>query len=171
MAFDNADLPVTASPRSSDALVDVRDLTVTFVSRESSTRAVNGVSFTLAAGEVLCIIGESGSGKSVTLRALMGLLPPTHTRLSGGVRVGEHDILAMTDRQLREVRGSRISMIFQEPMTALDPVYTIGEQITETVIRHEGHSKAAARHRSRDLPHPFTIPSPHPLLPTSPHPP
>ncbi|HEX9464451.1 MAG TPA: ABC transporter ATP-binding protein [Alphaproteobacteria bacterium] len=169
MAFDNADLPVTASPRSSDALVDVRDLTVTFVSRESSTRAVNGVSFTLAAGEVLCIIGESGSGKSVTLRALMGLLPPTHTRLSGGVRVGEHDILAMTDRQLREVRGSRISMIFQEPMTALDPVYTIGEQITETVIRHEGCSKAAALQRALELLQLVKIPSAERRLRAYPH--
>src|SRR5260221_14630561 len=149
MAFDNADLPVTASPRSSEALVDVRDLTVTFVSRESSTRAGNGVSFTLAAGEVLCIIGESGSGKSVTLRALMGLLPPTHTRLSGGVRVGEHDILAMTDRQLREVRRSRISVIFAEPMTALDPAYTIGVQIPATGIRPAGRFKAAALRRGR----------------------
>src|SRR6267378_1677088 len=113
-------------------LVEVKDLTVKFVSREATTRAVNGVTFELMAGEVLCIIGESGSGKSVTLRALMRLLPPKHSVLSGHVRVGEHQILAMNERQLRDIRGCLISMIFQEPMTALDPVYTIGQQIAET---------------------------------------
>src|SRR5882672_3023529 len=122
-------------------LVEVRDLSVKFVSRDSSTRAVNGVSFTLAPGEVLCIIGESGSGKSVTLRALTRLLPPRQTQIDGQIRVGEHQILTMNEPQLRDIRGSKISMIFQEPMTALDPVYTIGEQIAETVMRHERCSR------------------------------
>src|SRR6202167_1942892 len=89
-------------------LVEVKDLTVKFVSREATTRAVNGVTFELMAGEVLCIIGESGSGKSVTLRALMKLLPPKRAVLSGHVRVGEHLILVMNEGQLRNIRGSLV---------------------------------------------------------------
>jgi len=112
-------------------LVEVRDLWVTFVTREATVKAVNGVSFAMAPGEVLCIIGESGSGKSVTLRALMRLLPKRRAQLSGSIRVGDHDIRALTERQLTEVRGSTVSMIFQEPMTALDPVYTVGAQIAD----------------------------------------
>jgi peptide/nickel transport system ATP-binding protein len=121
------------------------------------------------AGEVLCIIGESGSGKSVTLRSLMRLLPPKHSVLSGHVRVGEHQILAMNDRQLRDIRGSLISMIFQEPMTALDPVYTIGHQIAETVIRHEGCSKRAGLERALELLQLVKVPSPERRLKAYPH--
>ena len=108
-----------------------RDLQVRFVSREATVHAVNGVSFTVNPGEVLCILGESGSGKSVTLRALMRLLPPRRTRIEGSVRVCGEDVLAMPGWQLRDFRGGLVSMIFQEPMTALDPVYTIGQQIGE----------------------------------------
>ena len=111
---------------------------------------MNGVSFDLRHGEVLCIIGKSGSGKSVTLRALMSLLPKRRTRITGRMRVGDHDILALTERQLAEMRGSVVSMIFQEPMTALDPVYTIGHQIAETVRASRGHLVARrARPRAR----------------------
>ena len=100
---------------------------------------VNGVSFQLQPGEVLCIIGESGSGKTVTMRALMRLLPPRTVRCCRGrMRVGGHDMLALSERELRELRGAELSMVFQEPMTALDPVYTVGHQIAETVMRHEG---------------------------------
>src|SRR5271167_3763680 len=113
-------------------LVEVEDLHVRLVDRDETVRAVNGVSFMLMPGEVLCIIGESGSGKSVTMRALMRLLPPGRSRITGHLRVGEHDILALDARQLTELRGAVISMIFQEPMTALDPVYSIGDQIAET---------------------------------------
>ncbi len=117
--------------------MEVENLSVKFVSREATVNAVNGVSFSINPGEVLCIIGESGSGKSVTMRALMRLLPMNKTKISGHMRVGDHDILKLSDRQLTAIRGSTISMIFQEPMTALDPVYTIGQQIAETVVKHE----------------------------------
>jgi peptide/nickel transport system ATP-binding protein len=150
-------------------LVQVKDLTVKFVSRETTTQAVNGVTFDLMPGEVLCIIGESGSGKSVTMRALMRLLPPQHSVLSGHVRVGEHHILAMNDRQLRDIRGSLISMIFQEPMTAFDPVYSIGHQIAETVMRHEGCSKRAGLQRALELLQLVKVPSPERRLKAYPH--
>jgi peptide/nickel transport system ATP-binding protein len=103
-------------------LAEVRGLNVRFVTREATVHAVNGVSFTVQPGEVLCILGESGSGKSVTLRALMRLLPPRRTRIEGSVRVDGQDVLAMSSRDLRDLRGGLVAMIFQEPMTALDPL-------------------------------------------------
>ncbi len=109
---------------------------------------------------MLCIIGESGSGKTVTMRALMRLLPPKRSVIDGHITVGDKDILSMNERQLRDLRGSQISMIFQEPMTALDPVYTIGDQITETIRRHEGCSKAAAWDRALELMQLVKVPSP-----------
>ncbi len=134
-----------------EPLVEVSDLTVRFVTREATVHAVNGVSFTVQPGEVLCILGESGSGKSVTLRAMMRLLPPRRTRIEGAIRVDGQDVLALSKRALRDLRGGLVSMIFQEPMTALDPVYTIGTQIAETVMRHKGVSHAAARTRALEL--------------------
>ena len=126
------------------ALVEVNDLTVRFVTREATVHAVNGVSFSVRPGEVLCILGESGSGKSVTLRAMMRLLPPRRARIDGAIRIDGQDVLALDKRGLRDLRGGLVSMIFQEPMTALDPVYTIGTQIAETVMRHKGCSRAEA---------------------------
>src|SRR5215469_10560274 len=99
-------------------LAEVSDLTVCFVSREATVHAVNGVSFRVRAGEVLCILGESGCGKTVTLRALIRLLPPRRTQITGAVQVCGLDVLAMSPRTLRDLRGGVVSMIFQEPMTA-----------------------------------------------------
>ncbi len=128
-------------------LVDVRDLKVTFTSRDTQINAVNGVSFTLDPGEVLCILGESGSGKSVTMRALMRLLPRNTARISGQITIAGRNVVAMDEKEISDLRGPVVSMIFQEPMTAFDPVFTIGDQIAETIIRHEGtsHSEALAR--------------------------
>ena len=150
-------------------LVEVRDLEVNFVSREANVKAVSGVSFDVSAGEVLCIIGESGSGKSVTMRSLMSLHPKKRTRMSGHIRVGDHQVLEMSDRELNAFRGSTVSMIFQEPMTALDPVYTIGDQIAETVIRHEGLSRKAAMARALELLELVKVPSPERRLRAFPH--
>jgi peptide/nickel transport system ATP-binding protein len=150
-------------------LVRVRDLHVSFVSRQETVRAVNGVSFELMPGEVLCIIGESGSGKSVTMRALMRLLPRKRAVITGEMRVGEHDMLALDERRLSEIRGSMISMIFQEPMTALDPVYTIGRQITETIMRHQHCSRQAASARALEILQLVRIPSPERRLHAYPH--
>ena len=141
-------------------LVDVSDLHVRFVSREATVSAVNGLSFSLMPGEVLCIIGESGSGKSVTLRSMIGLHPPRRTRITGKIRVGQHDILSLDERAMNKVRGPVISMVFQEPMTALDPVYRVGAQIAETVMHHEGCSRGTAMARALELLEMVKIPSP-----------
>jgi peptide/nickel transport system ATP-binding protein len=150
-------------------LVEVDDLRVRFVDRDETVSAVNGVSFNLMAGEVLCIIGESGSGKSVTMRALMRLLPRKRTAISGRIRVGQYDIMALDERQLARVRGSTIAMIFQEPMTALDPVYTIGRQIAEAVMRHESCSRRVARQRAFEILQLVKVPSPERRIDAYPH--
>jgi peptide/nickel transport system ATP-binding protein len=150
------------------SLAEVRDLSVRFVTREATVHAVNGVSFSVRAGEVLCILGESGSGKSVTLRALMRLLP-RRTEIAGEVRVCGEDVLAMPARQLRHLRGGLVSMIFQEAMTALDPVYTVGQQIGEAVRRHTRIGRSAARTRALELLEMVQIPSPERRLDAYPH--
>jgi peptide/nickel transport system ATP-binding protein len=150
-------------------LVEVEDLTVRFVTREATVHAVNGVSFAVKPGEVLCILGESGSGKSVTLRALMQLLPPRRTKMTGSIRLSGQDVLALDKQGLRRLRGGLVSMIFQEPMTALDPVYTIGQQITETIMRHKGGTRAAARARALELLELVKIPSAAQRLDNYPH--
>jgi peptide/nickel transport system ATP-binding protein len=150
-------------------LVEVDGLHVKFVSRDETVDAVNGVSFSLRHGEVLCIIGESGSGKTVTLRALMSLWPKRRPQITGRMRVGAYDIQALDEGQLAKVRGSLVSMIFQEPMTALDPVYTIGQQIAETVMRHERISRRAARDRALELLQLVKVPSPERRLDAYPH--
>ena len=170
LLFTNATSSTTPSgPALARPLVEIKDLTVKFVSRDATVQAVNGVSFEMMPGEVLCIIGESGSGKSVTMHALMQLLPKRRAVLSGHVRVGDYDIRALSARQMSDVRGSTISMVFQEPMTALDPVYTIGEQIAETVIRHEGCSLKAAMARALELLQVVKVPSPERRLKAYPH--
>jgi peptide/nickel transport system ATP-binding protein len=153
----------------SGALVTARDLTVRFVSRDATVHAVNGVDFDLAPREVLCILGESGSGKSVTLRSLMRLNPESRTRMSGTLMVDGHDVMAADEAKMATLRGSVVSMIFQEPMTALDPVFTIGQQITETIVRHENISSTEARRRALDLLELVQIPSAKRRLAAYPH--
>lgn len=142
----------------SSALVQVSDLSVRFVSRDLDVSVVNGVSFALEAGQALCILGESGSGKSVTLRSLMRLLPPT-AQLGGKIRIGGIDVHALEKNDLRRIRGGLVSMIFQEPMTALDPVFTVGTQIAESVVSHDGVSYAAGRKRALELLELVQVPS------------
>jgi peptide/nickel transport system ATP-binding protein len=157
------------SPRPTGApLVEVDDLTVRFTGRDLDIRVVNGVSFTLDRGSSMCVLGESGSGKSVTLRALMRLFPPT-AKLGGHVRVDGTDVLALGENQLRQIRGGLISMIFQEPMTALDPVFTIGQQIAETLVYHEGISFRLARARALSLLDLVQVPSAKRRLDAYPH--
>jgi peptide/nickel transport system ATP-binding protein len=149
-------------------LVRMRDVHVRFVTRDRTVHAVNGVDFDLAAGEVLCILGESGSGKSVTMRALMKLLP-RFAKVSGSIEVGGRDVTAMSEGELQDFRGSEVAMIFQEPMTALDPVFTIGRQIAETVQRHEGASRATGMARALELFELVQIPSAKRRLDAYPH--
>lgn len=143
----------------SSPLVDVENLRVTFSTRDAEINAVNGVSFTLDPGEVLCILGESGSGKSVTMRALMRLLPRNTARIAGKINIAGIDVVAMNDKAISDMRGPVVSMIFQEPMTAFDPVFTIGDQIAETIIRHEGLSRKDAMARALELLDLVQIPS------------
>ena len=154
---------------STQPLLQVRDLHVRFVSRERTVNAVNGVSFDLARGEVLGVLGESGSGKSVTLRSIQRLLPPRRTQLSGQVLLEGEDILQLPQAEISAIRGARVSMIFQEPATAFDPVYTIGHQIAETIVHHEGTSNRAARARALELLDLVRIPSARQRLDSYPH--
>lgn len=140
-------------------LVDVKGLRVAFASDDGAVNAVNGVDFTLDRGEVLCILGESGSGKSVTMRALMKLLPAKKTTITGDIKVDGNDIVALSDDAMSDLRGPTVSMIFQEPMTAFDPVFTVGEQIVEAIRRHEDVSVEAARKRALELFELVQIPS------------
>jgi len=152
-----------------EPLVQVDDLSVRFVGPEATVHAVNGVSFELARGEVLGILGESGSGKSVTLRALMRLLPARKTRIDGRIRIAGHDIVALDTAGLGAVRGPVVAMIFQEPMTALDPVFTIGQQIAEAIRSHEPVDAQAARARALELLERVQIPSAERRLDAYPH--
>jgi peptide/nickel transport system ATP-binding protein len=155
-------------PQAAAPLVRARNLTVRFVNRDATVHAVNGVDLDLAAGEVLCLLGESGSGKSVTLRALMKLLP-RQAKVGGEIEVAGRDVQAMSERELSDFRGGDVAMIFQEPMTALDPVFTIGRQIAEAVQRHEGASRAAADARALELLELVQIPSAKRRLAAYPH--
>src|ERR1700757_348365 len=139
-------------------LVEIDHLNIRFTG-ERTVHAVNDLSLTLGEGEVLGLLGESGSGKSVTLRALMRLLPNKRTQISGTVNVLGRDVLALDDEELSAFRGQSVSMIFQEPALALDPVYTIGAQIAESVMRHEGRSYAEGRARALEMLEVVRIPS------------
>ena len=149
-------------------LVEIRNLNVRFTG-DRTVYAVNDLSLVLGDGEVLGLLGESGSGKSVTLRALMRLLPKKRTQISGSVRVLGRDVLALDDEELSAFRGQTVSMIFQEPALALDPVYTIGQQISETVVRHEGKSQTEARSRALEMLEVVRIPSARRRLDAYPH--
>ncbi|HEY2041197.1 MAG TPA: ABC transporter ATP-binding protein [Jatrophihabitans sp.] len=140
-------------------LLEVSDLTVSFRSEAGSVQAVRGMSYSVYPGESLTIVGESGSGKSVSSLAVMGLLPST-ARITGSIKFRGQDILTMDDKRLSKIRGSGISMVFQDPLSALTPVYTIGDQIAEAVTIHQNVSKAAANRRAVELLELVGIPNP-----------
>lgn len=131
-------------------LVSVHDLSVQFYGNRNAS-ALNRVSFELGEGEVLGLLGESGSGKSVTLRTLLRLYPERNTRIGGHIRVDGKDVLALKGRELELYRGGTVSMVFQEPGLAFDPVYTIGRQITEAIRIHEAVDENSARQRALDM--------------------
>ena len=157
------------NPPTSAPLVDIRDLTVTFTRGARPVNAVNGVDLRIERGEVVALIGESGSGKSVTLRSLMRLHAPQATRIGGQMMVDGTDVMALDRRALADYRGARVAMIFQEPLTALDPVYTLGDQIVEAIRRHEPVSAADAHKRALELFERVRIPSPERRLAAYPH--
>ncbi|MGI4760094.1 MAG: ABC transporter ATP-binding protein [Janthinobacterium lividum] len=156
-------------------LLTVENLTVDFQSQRGSTRAVAGVSFAVNRGEVVAIVGESGSGKSVTSLALLGLLAKPAARLASGTarfeseKLGEVDLLQLTEPQLQQVRGNDISMIFQEPMTSLNPVLTCGYQVVEALLLHTNLSKQAAEARTIELFTEAQLPRPAQIFKAYPH--
>jgi peptide/nickel transport system ATP-binding protein len=144
---------------SAQPIVDVEGLTVDFLGGAKPLRAVAGVDLTLRRGETLALLGESGSGKSVTLRALMRLLPERRAIIGGRLRVDGQDVRALSNHDLSAYRGRTIAMIFQEPGLALDPVYRLGDQIAEAVMRHDSVSRRAGRARALELFERVRIPS------------
>jgi peptide/nickel transport system ATP-binding protein len=124
-------------------VLDVRDLAVTFATDRGPLRAVDGISFSVEAGKTLAVVGESGCGKSVTALAIMGLLPPA-ARVSGSIRLRGREMSTLTPEEWRGRRGRELAMVFQEPMTSLNPAFTAGEQVAEVLRLHEGMGDAAA---------------------------
>ena len=157
---------MTSAPQ---PLVSIRNLEVAFQAGAKTVHALNGVNLEVGRGEAVALIGESGSGKSVTLRALMRLHPPRRTRIRGQMHVDGRDVLAMSPRELAAMRGPVVSMVFQEPLLALDPVYTVGRQIEEMVRRHTGKTAAEARAQALSLFERVRIPSPERRLQAFPH--
>ncbi len=133
------------------ALLEVEDLRTYFKTREGEVHAVDGVSFTVEEGSVLGIVGESGCGKSVTSLSIMGLVQSPGRIVSGSIRFEGRELTTMAEKELEDIRGEEIAMIFQDPMTSLNPTLTIGTQITETIRRHLGYSRAQAEKRAIEL--------------------
>ena len=150
------------------ALLEVRGLRTSFAVEGRELVAVDGVSFELEAGKTLAIVGESGCGKSVTALSIMGLIPPTG-RIEGEISFEGADLRALAPAELRELRGNRLSMIFQEPMTSLNPAFTVGDQIAEALLRHRGVSREEARSRTIELLRQVHVPSPETRVDDYPH--
>ncbi|MFC3126279.1 ABC transporter ATP-binding protein [Pseudoroseomonas globiformis] len=151
-------------------LLQVRDLVVRFDTGEGSVHAVNGVSYDLEAGETLGVVGESGSGKSVHVLSMLGLIPMPPGRIAGGSVLFEgRDLLKLSDRELRRLRGREIGMIFQDPMTSLNPVLSVKTQITEALVTHRLMSRNAANKRAVELLDLVGIPDPHKRVMQYPH--
>ena len=155
-------------PATLEPVLAVEDLTVDFPTPDGVVKAVRGVSYRLMPGEVLGIVGESGSGKSVTSMAVMGLLPRT-ARVSGSVKFRGGELIGLSDNRMAEVRGKKIAMIFQDPMTSLNPVYKIGYQLSEAVLAHNDVGRQAARKRAVELLDVVGIPFPEKRIDQYPH--
>jgi len=151
-------------------LVSFDHLSVSFAGERSRVRAVQEVSFTIQAGQTVGVVGESGCGKSVTAMALMGLLPPQTARIDGGeIRFADRDLLRLKARQMADLRGHQLAMIFQEPMTSLNPVLTIEEQIAEGLLIHESCTPAERHEKVLAIMHEVELPDPEKLCKKYPH--
>ena len=159
----------SADPASSGALLSVRDLKVTFPTEDGLVKAVDGLTFDLRAGETLGIVGESGSGKSVTSQAIMGLHRGSRAKVEGQIVFDGRDLLKIVDEDLRRMRGRDIAMIFQDPLSALHPYYTVGNQIVEAYRIHNDVSKAAARAHVVEMLDRVGIPNPQKRIDQYPH--
>ncbi|MDO4379469.1 MAG: ABC transporter ATP-binding protein [Clostridia bacterium] len=134
-----------------EKLLEIKDERLSFFTPAGEVKALNGVSFSMDEGEVLGIVGESGSGKSVTAYSIMGLTAYPGKLIGGTIRFNGHEIEKMTEKEMRAIRGNEVSIIFQDPMTSLNPVYTIGNQITEVILLHTEKTKAEAHERAKEL--------------------
>src|ERR687888_212097 len=152
-----------------ERLLEVKDLHVHFNTEDGVVRAVDGVSFELERGKVLGIVGESGSGKSVTAMTLMGLTRDVNTRFQGDVLYKGRDLLTLPEAAMQDFRGNEIGMIFQDPMTSLNPVYRVGEQIVEAIRAHEDADRRQAKRRAIDLLRQVGIPRPEVRVDDYPH--
>ncbi|RVC82543.1 ABC transporter ATP-binding protein, partial [Mesorhizobium sp. M4A.F.Ca.ET.022.05.2.1] len=156
--------------KTSEVVLEVSDLQAVFWSRRARIYAANGVSFHLNRGEVLGVVGESGSGKSVTMMSIVKLLPtPPAEIVSGSVRLGGRDLLLLDADEMRMVRGGEVGFVFQDPMTSLNPVFTVGYQLMEPLRKHLGLGKAVARKRAIELLSLVGIPSPQDRINDYPH--
>ncbi|MEP4192732.1 MAG: ABC transporter ATP-binding protein, partial [Sneathiella sp.] len=152
------------------ALLEVRNLSVAIKTGRAALPVVNDISFTVDDGEALGVVGESGCGKSLTSLAIMGLLEGTPVRITAGeVLFGGKNLLAMAANERRAIMGNEMAMIFQEPMTSLNPVYRIGDQIMETIRQHQSISKSAARAKAIELLSMVRIPDPKGRIDSFPH--
>ena len=150
-------------------ILEVRDLRVSFRTEQGLVRAIDGVSFDVAEGEVLGIVGESGSGKTVTVLAVMGLITDPNAVIEGSIKYRGRELVGMAAREMRDLRGREIAMIFQDPMTALTPVYTIGWQIAEQILAHQKVSRRVAWDRAVELLAEVNIPKPEEAVHRYPH--
>ncbi len=151
-------------------LIEIRNLRVAFHGDDGrTTHAVDAVDLAIGKGATLGLVGESGCGKSVTSLAVMGLLPKQSAEVTGSIHFDGFDLLNVPDQVRRDLRGNRLAMIFQEPMTSLNPSFTIGDQITESILRHRGSSRSAARKRAIELLRRVHIPSPERRIDEYPH--
>ena len=154
----------------SDPLLEIENLKVIFHGdRGSATHAVDGLDLTIQRGQTLGLVGESACGKTATALSVMGLLPKASADVSGRIRFDGAELLSLPDRAMRNLRGDRLAMIFQEPMTSLNPSYSIGEQIAESLVRHRGLSRGEARARTVELLRLVKIPSPEQCVDDYPH--
>ena len=162
-------IPASASPSGPQPLLEVRDLSVSFRTERGLLAAVDRISFRVDAGEILGVVGESGSGKTVSLMSVMGLINDPNAVIGGSILYKGRELVGLSQRQLRSVRGKEIAMIFQDPMTALTPVYTIGWQIIEQLRAHNDLSRSAARKQAIELLAAVGIPNPSVTIDRYPH--
>lgn len=164
-----ASVPETPAASNATPILEVRDLSISFRGRDGITQVTREVSFSVAPGERVGVVGESGCGKSVTGLSLLRLLPERTAIIKGEIRFNGQDLMSMRPRDIRAIRGRDISMIFQEPMTALDPVFTVGQQLIETLRTHFPISHAEARERAIQALKDVGIPSPEQRVDEYPH--
>jgi peptide/nickel transport system ATP-binding protein/oligopeptide transport system ATP-binding protein len=162
--------PMTDSGQGGDVLLEIRDLRTWFDTEDGLVKAVDGVNYRILKGETLGVVGESGCGKSVTAMSILRLNPTPPGRYAGGqILFGGRDLLKLSDAELRKVRGNEIAMIFQEPMTSLNPVFTVGDQIMEALILHRNMSEAEAREHAIGMLEKVGIPAPDVRIDEYPH--